>query len=127
MIGPTLFEPIIQECLRYCTQLKIANSNQYQILLIITDGEICDMQQTKKAIVDCCDLPMSIIIIGVGNFPFKLNPIPYSLQYHKFTGNADFSKMVELDGDDGLIDHLGRRASRDLVQFVAIRDCVNYN
>jgi hypothetical protein len=50
---------------------------------------------------------MSIIIIGVGK--------------------ADFSKMVELDGDDGLIDHLGRRASRDLVQFVAIRDCVNYN
>jgi copine 5/8/9 len=75
-------------------------------MLIITDGEICDMPLTKHAIVDCCDLPMSIIIIGVGN--------------------ANFSSMIELDGDDGLTDYAGRKATRDLVQFVSMKECSNY-
>lgn len=43
-------------------------------------------------------MPLSIIIIGVGN--------------------ADFSNMIELDGDQGLIDSMGKKAKRDLVQFV---------
>ena len=30
-------------------------------------------------------------------------------------GNADFSSMEELDGDNGLRDHSGRTASRDIV------------
>lgn len=29
-----------------------------------------DMDATKECIVDCCDLPLSIIIIGVGNASF---------------------------------------------------------
>jgi len=52
----------------------------YHILLIITDGAIHDMKDTKDLIVECSLFPLSIIIIGVGN--------------------ADFSNMVELDGDD---------------------------
>jgi hypothetical protein len=36
------------------------------------------MNETVKKIIDCCDLPLSIIIVGVGN--------------------ADFSNMEILDG-----------------------------
>jgi uncharacterized protein (TIGR02145 family) len=50
-----------------------------KILLIITDGEITDMDNTKAAIVRASSAPMSIIIIGVGG--------------------ANFSSMQELDGD----------------------------
>jgi hypothetical protein len=42
----------------------------YNIFLIITDGEIHDMPLTKDLIVSACDLPLSIIIIGVGNEQF---------------------------------------------------------
>lgn len=56
------------------------------------------MNESAAAIIDAAYLPLSIIIIGVGN--------------------ADFGKMEYLDGDDGLIDNAGRRAKRDLVQFV---------
>ena len=42
----------------------------YNILLIITDGEIMDMPETKKLIVQLSSLPLSIIIIGVGNASF---------------------------------------------------------
>jgi hypothetical protein len=52
-------------------------------LLLITDGIISDMQQTIEQIVYSSSLPTSIIIVGVGN--------------------ADFSNMEQLDGDDGLL------------------------
>lgn len=38
-------------------------------------------------------------------------------------GNADYSSMEQLDGDDvRLVDSHGKRASRDIVQFVALRN-----
>ena len=54
----------------------------YFILLMLTDGVITDMEQTKQAIVEASALPMSVIIVGVGG--------------------ADFGMMEELDADDGL-------------------------
>lgn len=51
--------------------------------MIITDGAITDMDATKRWIVKLSRLPCSVIIVGVGD--------------------ADFSKMEELDGDDGLL------------------------
>jgi hypothetical protein len=53
------------------------------------------MSQTKQAIVSASNLPLSIIIIGVGN--------------------ADFTNMNILDGDEGLWDDNGVKATRDLV------------
>jgi len=76
------------------------------VLLIITDGVITDMDQTRNAIVNASRLPMSIIIIGVGR--------------------ADFSSMEFLDGDDGrLRSQTGEAAMRDIVQFVPFRDFKN--
>ena len=46
-------------------------SRQYQILLLMTDGEIHDMPQTKELIVQMSELPCSIIIVGVGNEAFE--------------------------------------------------------
>lgn len=76
-----------------------SDRKMYHILLIITDGEIHDMKQTKDLIVECSDYPLSIIIVGVGN--------------------ADFEKMVELDGDDVVLrNSKGQATKRDIVQFV---------
>jgi len=50
------------------------------ILMIITDGIINDMQKTIDEIVRGSSLPLSIIIVGVGE--------------------ADFSSMDILDADD---------------------------
>ena len=96
--GPTLFCPILTEVMKICQNSKDSGDDQYYILLILTDGEIHDMDLTKKAIVDSSHLPLSIIIIGIGN--------------------ANFDNMDILDGDDGLWDSSGRKAVRDLVQFV---------
>ncbi|XP_022257177.1 copine-8-like, partial [Limulus polyphemus] len=76
--------------------------SHYFILLIITDGVISDMPQTKQAIVQAASLPMSIIIVGVGP--------------------ADFAAMEELDGDEVRISSHGHFAERDIVQFVPFRE-----
>ncbi|MEQ2178816.1 hypothetical protein GOODEAATRI_018105, partial [Goodea atripinnis] len=78
---------------------------QYFVLLIITDGVITDMDETRTAIVNASRLPMSIIIIGVGG--------------------ADFSAMEFLDGDDGILrSATGEAAMRDIVQFEALAQSV---
>ena len=51
---------------------NIANRmNKYYILLIITDGLINDMDNTTDEIVRASGLPMSIIIVGVGDEDFS--------------------------------------------------------
>ncbi|KAG7229482.1 hypothetical protein INR49_031903 [Caranx melampygus] len=64
-----------------CTGIEeVTDGSQYFVLLMITDGVISDMAQTKEAVVNAASLPMSIVIVGVGP--------------------AEFDAMEELDGDE---------------------------
>ncbi|XP_056280623.1 copine-8 isoform X1 [Pseudoliparis swirei] len=103
LYGPTNFSPIINHVARYAALVK--DGSQYFVLLIITDGVISDMAQTKESIVNASGLPMSLIIVGVGP--------------------AEFDAMEELDGDEIRISSRGRFAERDIVQFVPFRDYVD--
>ncbi|XP_061570322.1 copine-8 [Cololabis saira] len=103
LYGPTNFSPVINHVARYAASVK--DGSQYFVLLIITDGVISDMAQTKESIVNAACLPMSIIIVGVGP--------------------AEFDAMVELDGDEIRISSRGRFAERDIVQFVPFRDYID--
>uniref|UniRef100_A0A8C5ERT7 Copine-2 n=1 Tax=Gouania willdenowi TaxID=441366 RepID=A0A8C5ERT7_GOUWI len=105
--GPTNFAPIISHVARFAAQaLQQEKAAQYFNLLIITDGVISDMDETRDAIVQASKLPMSIIIIGVGN--------------------ADFAAMEFLDGDASVLrSSTGEEAVRDIVQFVPFRDFRN--
>lgn len=76
------------------------------IVFILTDGEIHDKAQVVDQIIECCSLPISLIIVGVGNGPFDI--------------------MNEIDDDDcQLVDSKGRKTTRDLVQFVEFRKFQN--
>uniref|UniRef100_A0A0S7ETY6 CPNE3 n=1 Tax=Poeciliopsis prolifica TaxID=188132 RepID=A0A0S7ETY6_9TELE len=101
--GPTNFSPIINHVACFARQaLQQNTASQYFVLLILTDGVITDMDQTRAAIVAASHLPMSIIIVGVGG--------------------ADFGAMEFLDSDDKLLlSPTGDAAARDIVQFVPFR------
>ena len=99
LYGPTNFAPVVNHVARVARSFK-ENPVNYQVLLIITDGVICDMEATKSAIISASHLPMSIIIIGVGK--------------------EDFAAMDELDSDDALLQQGERTAQRDIVQFVEL-------
>ncbi|KAJ7360434.1 hypothetical protein OS493_015535 [Desmophyllum pertusum] len=102
LYGPTNISPIINHVAHFAMEATQApTAANYFILLILTDGVITDMEQTKQAVVAASGLPMSIIIVGVGG--------------------ANFEMMEELDSDDGLLMALGKAAQRDIVQFVPFR------
>ncbi|XP_069740604.1 copine-1-like isoform X2 [Narcine bancroftii] len=107
LYGPTNFSPIITHVSYFAAsaaQQQVAG--QYYILLIITDGEITDLDQTRNAIVEASKLPMSLIIVGVGS--------------------ADFKAMDFLDGDEGVLKSVaGEPVARDIVQFVPFRQFQN--
>ncbi|XP_074865220.1 copine-2 isoform X2 [Carettochelys insculpta] len=102
--GPTNFSPIVNHVARFAAQATQQEfAAQYFILLIITDGVISDMDETRHAVVQASKLPMSIIIVGVGN--------------------ADFAAMEFLDGDNRMLrSYTGEEAMRDIVQFVPFRE-----
>ena len=75
---------------------------QYYILLILTDGVVANTADTREAIMRASHLPVSIIV-GMGN--------------------ADFTNMQALDGDNGVPrSPRGEPALRDVLQFVPFRE-----
>eukprot|EP01029_Cantina_marsupialis_P029086 TRINITY_DN779775_c0_g1_i1.p1 TRINITY_DN779775_c0_g1~~TRINITY_DN779775_c0_g1_i1.p1 ORF type:complete len:626 (-),score=199.47 TRINITY_DN779775_c0_g1_i1:208-2085(-) len=101
--GPTLFGQILGGMRqRIVSEGCSQDMQKYHLLLILTDGVINDMGVTVEHIVAMSELPVSIVIVGVGN--------------------ANFDSMDTLDGDDGMLSSGGRIAKRDIVQFVPFRD-----
>uniref|UniRef100_A0AAY5EYK7 C2 domain-containing protein n=1 Tax=Electrophorus electricus TaxID=8005 RepID=A0AAY5EYK7_ELEEL len=90
LYGPTNFAPVVNHVARYAAAVQ--DGSQYFVLLIITDGVISDMSQTKEAIVN---VSMGLVLTVNSSF--------------------FFSAMVELDGDDIRISSRGKL-------FVPFRD-----
>jgi len=103
--GPTYFAPLLSVVNQAIFNPEISQQAQeYNILLILTDGAIMDMQETVNEVVKGSDQAISIIIVGIGN--------------------ADFGLMETLDADDTTLrSSNGRKASRDIVQFVPFNKC----
>uniref|UniRef100_A0AAX7UA37 C2 domain-containing protein n=1 Tax=Astatotilapia calliptera TaxID=8154 RepID=A0AAX7UA37_ASTCA len=93
LYGPTNFAPVINQVAR--SAAEVTDGSQYFVLLMITDGVISDMAQTKETIF-CL------------NMLFLLS-----------------SAMEELDGDEVRVSSRGRFAERDIVQFVPFRDYID--
>ena len=101
LASPTYFNVVIDKVIQE-VKYDLKNNreeNHYYILLIITDGCVNDMEQTRNKIVEASYLPMSIIIVGIGK--------------------ADFTLMDMLDGDsEPVVNSKGEPWKRDIVQFV---------
>jgi copine 1/2/3 len=97
--GPTFFAPLIRRQMRL---VSVGQEKTYHILLIITDGEVDDFDDTVEALVEASRLPMSVLIVGVGY--------------------ENFVMMEKLDGDQKeIVSKSGHKCARDIVQFVKFR------
>jgi len=105
--GPTNFAPMIRDLNNEVKEnLRKGLTMSYNILMILTDGQISDMQNTINELVEASFLPISVIIVGIGN--------------------GNFGNMDILDADDNpLYDSRRRKADRDLVQFVPFNNYKN--
>ncbi|KFK30129.1 hypothetical protein AALP_AA7G220900 [Arabis alpina] len=95
--GPTIFGPLINAAATVANKSLAQNARICYVLLIITDGVMTDVQETKGSLVSASDLPLSILIVGVGR--------------------AEYKETEVLDGDKG--ERLEHSSSLDMVQFVA--------
>jgi len=104
LYGPTYFHYLIDHIISLVKEDVLAeNKMNYTIIMILTDGIIDDMDETVDSLVEASFLPISVIIIGIGD--------------------ADFTNMEILDSDDSVLtDKNGRKADRDLVQFVPFKN-----
>ena len=102
--NPTFFSPIINRVIQDIK--KIGTVSKYYILMMLTDGNIDDMGDTIDSLVEASLLPLSLIIIGIGN--------------------SSFSQMGEITNNkEPLISSGGIKSSRNIVQFISYNDYKN--
>jgi len=104
--GGTYFAPVIKEFKRRAEQNNNNYNFNYNISIIISDGYLQDIDETIDSIVEASILPISFIIIGVGD-------------------NAN-SDMKILNGENGkLISSKGVILNKDIIQYVHFNDYAN--
>ncbi|PRP79805.1 copine-8-like [Planoprotostelium fungivorum] len=97
--GPVNFAPVIKVAANIASRRTTQEVQRYHILLIITEGKIEDLQSAIDVLVKTERLPLSVVIVGLGD--------------------GNFHDMQQLDGDDEpLIASNGAIMARDIVQFV---------
>lgn len=111
--GPTNFSPTILKTIEQVEGPFKNGEYSYTILLIITDGSISDKNETFRAVERAAKLPISIIIIGVGDEKFEDMIV--------LDGENDKSKILEIkqpENSGDLEDLTDFNPVRDIVQFV---------
>lgn len=104
LFGPTMFSEVLRNAgvvvSRRTESAARSGSNclPYTVFLILTDGEISDYDVTVQELIRMSVLPLSIVIIGIGD--------------------GDFGKMYSLDSSKGPLRLGTESALREFVQFV---------
>lgn len=75
----------------------LGQTSAYFVLVLLTDGRVEDLDQCKGLIVQLSRLPLSILLVGMGQSSLK--------------------DMAALDSDARLLEQDGQLALRDIVQF----------
>ena len=88
------------------TKTGLDGNREYHVVIIVTDGNCHDMEETKRQLVSLSGMPFSGVIIGVGD--------------------GDFEQMEILDADGEVLrDEEGNEAVRDIVQLVQYDEFAN--
>jgi len=96
--SPACLSPIINHVARIAAG---SNGSQYHVVVLLSTGQVSDLEATKRALVEASGTPMSVVVVGVGG--------------------GDFDTLRLLDGDTQRISFEGKAAQRDIVQFVRLR------
>ena len=107
MLELTLFALFLTVAMERARKFSHEAPNKYLIMLVLTDGGLQDYPEVCDLLIQCGRLPLSVIMVGIGNGDFSL------------LRSIDDNTMLMTDGK-------GQRTERDLVTFVNFSQC-NYN
>jgi hypothetical protein len=102
MSGPSHLRDVIVKANEVMSQENKGKGQRYMILVILTDGEIMDMDEVIPELIEASLTPLSIIIVGMGD--------------------RDFSNLHQVNG---VISRGNKHARREFVQFVPFSDYEN--
>lgn len=96
---PTYFSPIINKVIQIAKKDLQKNEMVYNILVMLTDGKIEDRKDVVNAICEAAELPIIIIIVGVGK--------------------EHFDDMIKLERNAMFLqDSKGKQVCRDILDFI---------
>lgn len=89
LAGPTYYHKIIDKSSTYASNHCTQEHQHYYVLLIITDGEYNDKEETIQSLIHASNLPVSVVIVGVGDVSFHnmhvLDANDHPLHNHDYT------------------------------------------
>ena len=97
----TMAEPTVyREVLEYAANdsVRAGSDTEYTVVLLITDGGVTNLEQTKQVLVQLSRLAISVVLVGVGR--------------------GDMTHLKQLDSDKARLSAGDKQAVRDIVQFV---------
>ncbi|KAH0573291.1 Copine I [Spironucleus salmonicida] len=93
MSGPTTFAPAIQQSIEIS---QAYNNKQHLFIIIMTDGDVSDMQRDKIAIIEASNYPISFCALGFGDGPFEKMKYFDDMKGRKFD-NFQFVNFTKLE------------------------------
>ncbi|GBG62042.1 hypothetical protein CBR_g28518 [Chara braunii] len=139
LAGPTLLAPTIREAMRVVSQSSpmgavgpaYQREQKYHILLVVLDGVINDMEATWNALEEASQLPLSVVIAGVGDADFSSMEVLNEENRHSRTRQSEgrnitrFVAMNQMaDSDIMLASELLCDLPDHLVEFMRMRGIV---
>ncbi|CAL6013358.1 Copine_I [Hexamita inflata] len=92
--GPTTFAPLIYQAIEI---EKAYGGRQLIVLIIMTDGDVSNMQLDKQAICEASKYPIAISCVGLGDGPFDKMIEFDDMQGGRAFDNFQFVDFTKLD------------------------------
>lgn len=116
---PTNLSAVIERIHMMMLHQDKRNFKIYTLLVVLTDGDINDRQETIDKIVECSQYPLSIILVGIGQKNFDdLEYFESGFEVEKTTDKKKKKKRGNFIISGRLKDSKGVEAARRIVRFV---------
>ncbi|KAH0573318.1 Copine I [Spironucleus salmonicida] len=93
MSGPTTFAPSVEQAI----QISAAYKHQQQLFVIlITDGDVSDLERDKQAFIQASNYPISFCALGFGDGPFTKMQFFDDMKGRKFD-NFQFVNFTKIE------------------------------
>ena len=123
---PTNLAAVIERVKMMILHQDSRNFKIYTLLVVLTDGDISDRQETIDKIVECSQLPLSIILVGIGQKNFDdCEYFESGFEVEKSTEKKKKKKKGNYLITGRLKSSNGKEAMRRIVRFVYYQNYIS--